>query len=233
MSLPQDLAQIRAIVTRLPIRRILPGPARHPRIALFAATRDGDSAEETQAALQRMRDDPEFLERNRAADTDFRIYELDLDHPVAELKPDELAQTIAYGMTAIEPGPDLFCLGGVSPADDVLRGISVAIERNGDPLAVLGQLGGRDTACLVGAIIASRMAVVPLVIDGPQAVAAASIIHAIAPHAVTHCSIPSGSPYLDMAVLLEITPLSFAPHEYPVSLVGAIEAWRIAPHGFA
>ncbi len=56
-----------------------------------------------------------------------------------------------------------------------------------DPLEVLRRLGGREIAALVGAILAARLQRVPVVLDGYVVTAAASILHALDPHATDHC----------------------------------------------
>jgi nicotinate-nucleotide--dimethylbenzimidazole phosphoribosyltransferase len=57
----------------------------------------------------------------------------------------------------------------------------------GDPLGVLASLGGRDLAAMAGAILASRMERVPVILDGFTATAAAAILHAIDPGTIGHC----------------------------------------------
>jgi nicotinate-nucleotide--dimethylbenzimidazole phosphoribosyltransferase len=51
----------------------------------------------------------------------------------------------------------------------------------------LASLGGRDLAAMAGAILASRMERVPVILDGFTAAAAAAILHAIDPGTIGHC----------------------------------------------
>jgi len=56
-----------------------------------------------------------------------------------------------------------------------------------DPLEVLRRLGGREIAAMCGAILAARLARVPVLIDGYVATAAAAVLHAIDETALDHC----------------------------------------------
>jgi nicotinate-nucleotide--dimethylbenzimidazole phosphoribosyltransferase len=68
--------------------------------------------------------------------------------------------------------------------------VAAAVARIGpgrDPLEVLRRLGGREIAAMVGAIVAARTERVPVIVDGFVTTAAASILHALDPHAIDHC----------------------------------------------
>ncbi len=56
-----------------------------------------------------------------------------------------------------------------------------------DPLELLRRLGGLEFAALVGAILAARMARVPVVLDGYATTAAAAVLYAADSHALDHC----------------------------------------------
>jgi nicotinate-nucleotide--dimethylbenzimidazole phosphoribosyltransferase len=56
-----------------------------------------------------------------------------------------------------------------------------------DPLQVLQCLGGQELAAIVGALMAARMARVPVLLDGFATTAAASVLYRIDPHAIDHC----------------------------------------------
>ena len=66
---------------------------------------------------------------------------------------------------------------------------ALALHRDhlADPLEVLRRVGGREIAALVGAILAARMQRVPVLLDGFVVCAAASVLHALDPHAIDHC----------------------------------------------
>lgn len=56
-----------------------------------------------------------------------------------------------------------------------------------DPLEVLRQVGGREIAAMVGAILAARFQRIPVLIDGFVATAAAGVLHRLVPGALDHC----------------------------------------------
>src|SRR5581483_9069709 len=61
----------------------------------------------------------------------------------------------------------------------------------GDPLELLRQLGGRETAAILGAIVAARTQHVPVLLDGYPAAAAAAVLNAVDPAAIAHCRVGS------------------------------------------
>ena len=56
-----------------------------------------------------------------------------------------------------------------------------------DPLRVLQCLGGQELAAIVGAVIAARIAKVPVLLDGFATTAAASVLYRIDSQALDHC----------------------------------------------
>ena len=142
----------------------------------------------------------------------------------------EAAATIAFGMEALAKQPDLLipgvitaeaartaaavCLGlfGGEASDwsDDPEPVAAAVARargegmGDDPLEILRQLGGRETAAVVGAILAARTQKVPVLLDGYASCAAAAIVRAIEPAAIDHCLAAHVSPAKGHAKLLEI-----------------------------
>jgi nicotinate-nucleotide--dimethylbenzimidazole phosphoribosyltransferase len=57
----------------------------------------------------------------------------------------------------------------------------------GDPFEVMRRVGGRELAAIAGAIIAARMAHVPVLLDGFACTAAASVLERARPQALDHC----------------------------------------------
>jgi nicotinate-nucleotide--dimethylbenzimidazole phosphoribosyltransferase len=133
---------------------------------------------------------------------------------VATLSERACAATIAFGMEALAKQPDLLALGalgggrivaaaalahalhGGAASDwadaDMASRVTTAVARakaesGEDPLGLLRQLGGREIAALVGAIIAARTQGVPVLIEGYTGLAAAAVLHALDPAALTHC----------------------------------------------
>jgi nicotinate-nucleotide--dimethylbenzimidazole phosphoribosyltransferase len=64
---------------------------------------------------------------------------------------------------------------------------AAAINADADPLEVLRRLGGREIAAMAGAILAARLAQVPVLLDGFVCGAAAAVLHRAAPGALDHC----------------------------------------------
>ena len=58
-----------------------------------------------------------------------------------------------------------------------------------DPLAMLAAFGGQEMAAITGAVIAARMARVPVLLDGYVSTVSASVLHAIQPGALDHCRV--------------------------------------------
>lgn len=67
------------------------------------------------------------------------------------------------------------------------RALAVHAGHLSDPLEVLRRLGGRETAALVGAILAARIQRIPVVMDGLGVAAAAAVLFAMNPSAIDHC----------------------------------------------
>jgi len=154
----------------------------------------------------------------RAVDADLRVYEMALDQPTEDftlapaMSEEECATAIAYGMMAVEPGIDILAVGemgiaNTTAADWVGPGTGIAGEGLRRKVAVvekavalhrgpakdgfdlLRRLGGREFAAMVGAIIAARMARVPVLLDGYAATAAAAAIFALDKTALDHCQV--------------------------------------------
>ncbi len=58
-----------------------------------------------------------------------------------------------------------------------------------DPFQVLRCLGGLEIAAIAGAILATRLARTPVMLDGYACTAAAAVIHAADPQALDHCQV--------------------------------------------
>ncbi len=71
--------------------------------------------------------------------------------------------------------------------ETVAAGVAHHADRAGDPLRLLAALGGLELAAIGGAILAARMARLPVVLDGFACTAAAAVLHALHPRALDHC----------------------------------------------
>ncbi|CAN5262255.1 nicotinate-nucleotide--dimethylbenzimidazole phosphoribosyltransferase [soil metagenome] len=131
----------------------------------------------------------------------------------AAMSEKECAATMAFGMEALAKQPDLLIPGVIAAEPDrgaatlalaLLGGeasdwsatpqpIAEAVARArgegglSDPLQALRQLGGRETAALVGAILAARVQKIPVLLDGYAACAAAAVLHVLDPALIAHC----------------------------------------------
>ncbi len=65
--------------------------------------------------------------------------------------------------------------------------IALHKEALADPLEVLRRLGGHEIAAMAGAIVAARLARIPVLLDGYIACAAAAVLAAQSPQAIDHC----------------------------------------------
>jgi nicotinate-nucleotide--dimethylbenzimidazole phosphoribosyltransferase len=63
----------------------------------------------------------------------------------------------------------------------------VATNASDDALEVLRRLGGREIAAMAGAIVAARMAHIPVILDGFVCGAAAAVLYHAAPGTLDHC----------------------------------------------
>jgi nicotinate-nucleotide--dimethylbenzimidazole phosphoribosyltransferase len=97
---------------------------------------------------------------------------------------------MAYGMTAVEEGIDLLCLAAAGPGlPQAAATLSQALAgAAGDgALVSLARHGGHALAAAAGAVIAARVARVPVILDGFGALAAAAALHPLNPSALDHC----------------------------------------------
>ena len=95
-----------------------------------------------------------------------------------------------YGAAADDwtgPGSGVDAAGRRRKAAVVAAGVACNRSLLTDPLAVLRCLGGHEIAAIAGAIVAARMARVPVLLDGYVCTAAAAVLHAIDSTALDHC----------------------------------------------
>jgi nicotinate-nucleotide--dimethylbenzimidazole phosphoribosyltransferase len=71
-----------------------------------------------------------------------------------------------------------------------IAAVAAGVERHrgrGEPLALLAALGGRELAAILGAVLAARMARVPVLLDGFVVAAAAAVLHRLGTGLLDHC----------------------------------------------
>ena len=98
--------------------------------------------------------------------------------------------------------------------DAKIAAVSAGVAANStamtDPLHVLRCLGGHEVAAIAGAVIAARVARIPVLLDGYTCTAAAAVLHAIDPALLDHCLVAhlSAEPaHRDLAQRLGKRPL--------------------------
>ena len=169
---------------------------RRPRLAIFLS-RHGAFPEQQESLSAQL---AELESGNHAAaalareaNADLQVYELDLARPSrdfraqAALSEDEAAQAAAYGMMTMQPGVDLLLVSAPNPVADLAAAeIRRALKAGMDPFDALMRFGGFDIAAMTGAIVAARLARVPVVLEGAAAETAADILTALEEDAAAH-----------------------------------------------
>jgi len=198
-SLAASFDEIRTLAAALPADGFIWQPQKeHPRVVLYAATH-GIALDRPGGSIQDMTELVEDVVAGRGplhelveqADADLRLYDLALDRPTRDSRTEpamdeaDACRAAAYGMMVVEPGVDLFAVAAIG------RGAELAAQAiaagNGDPLELLAAKGGPDIAAILGVILASRLAGIPLILDGAAAYAAAQVAAGLNPDALTHC----------------------------------------------
>ncbi len=137
----------------------------------------------------------------------------------AALSETDCARAMAYGMMTVEEGFDLMVLGGFGRRNDLAARALVALLHGGaaedrgaapdetaliaagltrhrdaaeDPLLALSRFGGLEMAAIAGAILACRLARLPVVLDGLAALSAAAVLHRLDGKLLDHCRAASG-----------------------------------------
>lgn len=152
-----------------------------------------------------------------AANTDLRVYDMDLDHPNENIFlsdvhvscPDEsFVRALAYGMMAVEPGLDLLAAHATGPGSDNaahallhLHGArinqdlsSLTVEKiiqksnKSNGFEALQKIGGFEMAALAGLITAARLANCPVLVSGTTAAAVLWCMVTENEHSLDHCA---------------------------------------------
>ena len=203
-----ELAPLAAWITRW-----VGGPrVNRPILCLYAGAHPGGDVGPVRTWMEAIAAGDAALNRGlRQLGAGLDVFDLALERPVGDaalgpaMSERECAGTMAFGMEALAKQPDLLMLLGAGPGAEIaaarlaqaLTGSAsedpavarALAEADGDPLQLLRQLGGRETAALAGAILAARIQAVPVLLDGAPALAAAAIVQAVDPEAIAHCRI--------------------------------------------
>jgi len=226
-------AEIRAVAASLPTSGFVWPPSfQHPRIVLYAATHGiaaglpgGSSQDMTELVEDVVAGHGPLHALAEQADADLRLYDLALDRPTRDSRAApamdevEACRASAYGMMAVEPGVDIFVVAALGPGAELAAAAMMA--QGGDPLELLAAKGGPDIAAVLGVILASRLAGIPLILDGVAAHAAASVAVRLSVDALVHCRTATVDP---LAKSLGIAPILPGPADSPLSGVRALMA---------
>ena len=87
------------------------------------------------------------------------------------------------------PGSGLSGSALARKAEVVEQGVARHRAIMTDGLEVLRCVGGHELAAIAGAVLAARMARIPVLLDGYASTAAAAVIHGMAPGALDHCCV--------------------------------------------
>lgn len=152
------------------------------------------------------------------ADIELQLYELNPDAPTADyraepaMSPESAAHAVTYGMMAAQPGMHLLSLSACGAGADMagqalvhalagrkidaalfdaqaIEGLRAHPIGDLDPLALLSVLGGYDIAAITGALIAAKLAKIPVLLEDMAGLAAAAVLHTTRPELVSHCLI--------------------------------------------
>ena len=139
---------------------------KHPRAAFYASNY-GDDVAETQRRLSALAQQNDIATRLCAlVNADLRVYELDLSHEItpAGITEEEAAHALSYGLMAVEEHVDCLIVETLAKGSDtVLQKWRDALSNSDNALDALLQSGaGHDLFALVGAVLAARMANIPV-----------------------------------------------------------------------
>ncbi|MEX0921679.1 MAG: nicotinate-nucleotide--dimethylbenzimidazole phosphoribosyltransferase [Rhodovibrionaceae bacterium] len=146
----------------------------------------------------------------------------------------DCARAMAYGMMTVEEGFDLMVLGGFGWRNDLAaRALAAALlggaaedwseheadsrllaeglerhrQASEDPLQALRRFGGLEMAAVAGAILACRLARLPVVLDGLTCLAAGAALRRLDPRLLDHCRAASDGGDIAARRLLEALQL--------------------------
>ena len=218
--------EIRSLAVELPAEFFWQPQKEHPRIILYAATH-GIALGHPGGSVQEMTELVEDVVAGKGplhtlveqADADLRLYDLALDRPTRSpgagpaMDEADASRAAAYGMMAVEPGVDIFVAAAIGRGAELAA--QAVLQGSGDPLELLAAKGGPDIAAILGVILASRLAGIPLILDGAAAYAAAGVAFGLNPNALAHCrAATAGS--------LPLKPILAGPADSPMSGVRAL-----------
>lgn len=107
-----------------------------------------------------------------------------------------VAHALFRGAAADWTGPGTGVEGEVLAAKASVVAEAVQLQNGfvADPLDAVRRLGGRELAAMAGAVVAARLARIPVILDGFVCTTAAAALEAFKPGALDHCQVGHLSP---------------------------------------
>ena len=188
---------------------------KRPRLSIYAASHGFAVQDEAQMGYfktmvaQLLAGEHAVNEVINLANADLRLYDLNMDEPTNDLRngdsmdEDSLLNSLAYGLMTIEPENDLVSIAAIGSGSEEL---GRAICQNFAPFIKsklsaelpdinldnlfdgLKAKSGYELNAIMGAILATRLAHVPVVLEGYTALAAALILNALNEDMHWHCA---------------------------------------------
>jgi nicotinate-nucleotide--dimethylbenzimidazole phosphoribosyltransferase len=160
--------------------------------------------------------DGEAAQTAREWACDLKLYDLAVERPTRDsrlmpaMTEAETATAASYGMMTVEPDVEAVSIAALGAMGDIAGASLIAALMPGaarapseydaridsalaahralsDPLALMAALGGPDIAAMLGAILAARLAGIPVILDGLAAHAAAAVASRLRSDAADHC----------------------------------------------
>tara|TARA_R110002126_G_scaffold13118_2_gene56482 strand:- start:175049 stop:175966 length:918 start_codon:yes stop_codon:yes gene_type:complete len=196
---------------------------KRPRLSIYAASHGFAKQDEAQQGYFKdmvsklLAGDHAVNEVLNLASADLRLYDLNMDEPTSDLRAGDamddqsLLNSLAYGLMTVEPENDLVSIAAIGVgSEEIGRAICHSFmpfidsklkvdltDFNLDNFfANLKGNSGYELNAIIGAILATRLAQVPVILEGYTAIAAGLLLDAINPDTHWHCAI---APSLDSA----------------------------------
>jgi hypothetical protein len=224
----------------------------YPRIVLFAGSHGFAEKHARAPFLDYMKGCVEGTLRlsrlAKGANTDLRLYELDLESGTADcltndtpaMSESEMVRTMAYGMMTVEPELDLIAVSGFGPGSAESAEALIAIHTDRSipdnkliqavgtkrGLDALRQIGGHEISAICGVILAARLARIPVLLESPAGLAALLVLLAENPCLADHCALCGDRNSAANTVTQILTPYSLPENEPGVALASTIPALR-------
>jgi nicotinate-nucleotide--dimethylbenzimidazole phosphoribosyltransferase len=194
---------------------------KRPRLSIYAASHGFAKQDEAQHGYFKdmvsklLAGDHAVNEVINLASADLRLYDLNMDEPTSDLRKGDamddqaLLNSLSYGLMTVEPENDLVSIAAIGAGSEQ---VGRAMCHNFMPFidsklkidlsefdldsffTTLKANSGYEVNAIVGAILATRLAGVPVILEGYAAIASALLLDAINPDTHWHCAI---APSLD------------------------------------